>query len=446
MGMDEKEIKSALLEAAKQNMLEILEEEIRLENLLAELPETEMIISIMKKQLNMDAGASLPEDFSKEDIIKLSEAIKISLGESISTAFKDVLRQPKLLRALKTLHSTHAEDIGSMDPVLSKRYAEVLLDFAERYMETPNWKKTEALIIMAEYLIKNVTGNAKPRLFARLDVNWGIYLWKCGDYSEAEKKLQKANAGITVLLKKHDKEVTDQTEINRNLELHARIMLGFGVLYGDSREDKTQAIKYYKECLDLLSKVEALYKNRKMRASILNNLGVTCHRMAEIHPAGREKYLNEALSHFEEGLESARSIHLSKMEGWILFNTGEIYALLGKLDKAERYSLNARVIFTEETPSERGLSGVEMLDAVINIEKKEFPKALESIERSIVLREKLKEPRRLADALDMRGDIQKALGNFKEAAYDYRLAHAIYASIGSAAGMNRVEPKMKAFE
>jgi tetratricopeptide (TPR) repeat protein len=442
-GMDEREIKLALMEAARQNMLEILEEEMRLENVLSDLPETTMVISIIKKQLGLDKESELPGDLDKEQIIKVSETIKNSLGAAVSDAFKDVIKQPKLLKALQKLYSTHSDDFSSLDSLLSTRYADVLLDFAERYMETPNWKKTEALLITAESLVKNITGAAKPRLYARMDVDWGIYLWKCGDYSEAEKKFEKANAGISVLLNKHGKEITDPAEITKNIELRARVLHGFGVLYEDFLEDKRKAIEYFKDCLSALSKLEETYKNKKMKTSLLNNLGVAYHKMSELHPDERVGHLNESITHYEAALATARSIRYTKMVGWLLFNAGEIYALLGQLEKAQNYSRESRKIFSEEVVSDRGMSGVEMLDAVINMQKKDYSEAMECINNSIELREKIGEPRRIADAVDYRGNIYLASGEKGKAAEDHQRANAIYKSIGSQAGIKKTEEKIK---
>jgi len=277
-----------------------------------------------------------------------------------------------------------------------------------------------------------------------MDVTWGIYLWKCGDYSEAEKKFTKASAGVDVLMKKHGKEITEKAEIFKNRELHTRILHGFGVLYGDSLEDKTRAIHYYNECLKALDGLDKTYRNKKMRTSILNNLGVTNHRMAELHPEEAERYLNLSVTNFEEGLASARSIHYTTMEGWILFNAGEIYALLGNLERAEAYSAESRRIFGEHGANERGMSGVEMLDAVICMQRKTYPEALECMERSIALREKLGEPRRIADALEYRGDIWLASGDSAKAMQDFNLANAIYRSIGSETGIKRTDDKIGA--
>jgi predicted negative regulator of RcsB-dependent stress response len=87
-----------------------------------------------------------------------------------------------------------------------------------------------------------------------------------------------------------------------------------------------------------------------------------------------------------------------------------------------------------------------MLDAVIAKEKKDYPRALESITRSILLRERAKEPRRIADALELRGDIHLASGNAQAASVNYKDSHAIYKSIGSEAGVRKLLDKLNKVE
>ncbi len=440
--VDPQEIQWALNEAARQGMLEILDEEMRLGSLLSDLPEAEAITFIIRKQLNLGKEDDLPTDLTNEEIQRIHATINLSLGGAIAEAFKEAAKQPKLLKAMKTLYTAHKEDRETLDPMLCKRYADVLLDFAEKYHESQNWKKTQSILITAESLVKKVTGSAKPRLFARMDATWGIYLWRCGDYQEAERRFEKANAGVTALLRKHGKDITDPSEVRKNMELQARIMHGFGVLYGELLEDKTRAIQHYERALAIISGLEGTYKNKKMMTGILNSLGVVNHRMALLKPEGRQKYLTEAAGKYEEGLATARDIHFTSMEGWILFNAGEVYALLGEYDRARKYSELSKSIFGRERLNERGMSGVEMLDAIIGLQTERYGEALASINRSIGLRERIGEPRRLADALECRGDILAASGDTERATADYEMANAIYRSISSEAGARKTAEKL----
>jgi tetratricopeptide (TPR) repeat protein len=442
MGMNDWEIRWALLEAARQNMVSILDEEMRLDSLIANLPEPEIILGMLLKRLGLDDSGQLPEDVSNEDIAEVAKAIRFSLGDAVSEAFKDVMKQPKFLKAIRKLFSTHPDDFTALGEELSRRYSDVLLNFAERYVETPNWIKTQSLIIIADSLVNNVSGRERSRLDARLEVNWGVYLWKCGDYSEAERKFQNASDAIAELVKKAGKEDASAAEAAMNAELQVRVLQGFGLLYGDLLEDKTQSIGFNKACLVKLAELEDTYLRRKMKATIFNNLGVAYHRMAEQFPDNKENHLTEAALHYEEALNIARSIHYTRMVGWVLFNAGEIYAYLGQLEKAARYSAESRKIFSINLPSDRGLSGVEMLDAVIYLEMKNYDEAMESINRSIALREKHNEPRRIADALDLRGDIKLAFGDRPGARDDYSKALAIYRSMGSIAGLGKTEKKL----
>jgi len=299
------------------------------------------------------------------------------------------------------------------------------------------------MLILADDFAKHVTGLIKPRVYARMDNNWGIYLWKCGDYAEAEKKLQKANAGISELIKKHGAEIQKEEDIEKNNYLYARILHGFGTLYGDFLEDKTQAIEFNQKCLQQLVKIEKTYKTQRMETSVLNNIGVAYHKMAEIFPEKQVEYLSEAVKSYESALEVSRSINHANMTGWLLFNAGEVYALLGNFEKAEECAAESRKIFTEESPGERGLSGVEMLDAVIYMQKGDYNQALEHITKSLELREKLNEPRRIADALDYRGDIYIELNKKTEAKADYEKANLIYSSIGSQDKIKKTTEKIE---
>jgi tetratricopeptide (TPR) repeat protein len=332
----------------------------------------------------------------------------------------------------------------NLETVHYKAFAEALLELEERYISKEDWKKAEAMLIIAEDFVKKVTGAIKPRLHATMDAKWGIYLWKCGDYIEAEKKLQKANAGVLELIKKHGDEIKNENDIEKNNYLYARILQGFGTLYGDLLADKTQAIDYNQKCLKQLGKTKRTYRTQRMETSVLNNLGVAYHKMAELSTDKREENLKEAVKYYEKAMTLSRGISHLTMTGWLLFNAGEVYALLGEFEKAETCSLESRKIFSEEKPSERGMSGVEMLDAVIYLQKNMYPDAMASINKSIALREKLGEPRRIADALACRGDVYVGLGNKLKANEDYQQANKLYTTIGSQDGINKTEEKIKA--
>lgn len=84
-----------------------------------------------------------------------------------------------------------------------------------------------------------------------------------------------------------------------------------------------------------------------------------------------------------------------------------------------------------------------MLDAVISLEKGELEKALEHINTSLELREELKEPRRVADALVCRGDIYLELDKKDDSEADYQKSLDIYSSIGSYDGVERVKRKLE---
>ncbi len=191
-----------------------------------------------------------------------------------------------------------------------------------------------------------------------------------------------------------------------------------------------------------------MQSNRVLRrkASVLNNIGVAYHKMAEdsmVHGGDEtEEHLRDAVERYREAIEIAKEIDYSHMQGWVSFNMGEVLAKLERIDEAREYSKEARRIYEIELNNDRGLSGVEMLDAVIELNGKNLEKSLDHIETSLELRRKLDQPRRIADALVCRGDIFSEKGEEKKGIDDYKEALEIYEEIGSRDGVEKVKKKL----
>lgn len=450
--LNETEVKAVRKEAAKQTLLEILSQEFNLEDFFSDLPEPATVLNIIKNKtnLNQDAATIMRYDdvysIDKEKIGEIIDAVALSQGKNISVSVKETIKHLKGLSLLKKMYDEKEDLFEKLEPVHSKLFAEALMALEEQYVSGKNWKKSESILVVAEDFVKKVTGVVKPRLYATMDADWGIYLWKCGDYAESEKKLKKANAGIQELIKKHGTEIQKEEEIEQNSYLYARILHGFGTLYGDFLEDKAQAIEYNKKCIEQLKKIQKTQKNYKaqrMETSVLNNMGVAYHKMAENFPEKSAEYLIEAVNCYESSIELSRELNHKRMTGWLLFNAGEVYALLGNFEKAESCSAESRKIYTEDFPSERGISGVEMLDAVINLQKGDYKTALEYINKSLEIREKLNEPRRIADALECRGDIYLEMDEKTKAITDYQSASLIYVSICAQDKIKKLKDKLE---
>lgn len=412
----------------KGKFFEILDEEIDLEEELSEVPKKHFVIPIIKKNLGIDRTDKIPSEIDENSLKKIYEAVESMIGGYTAEYIYDILKRPLLMKELRDV-----DDLESLDPFQSREYLQALLDLQEGYLDTSEWKKGIVLLRASEHLMDNIGGTEKVGLKGRLEDNWGLYYWKNGDYEKAENKFKNAL--------KISMEIKDQ-------DLTARAYHGLGVLYGDAKEDKMVAVRQNVNCLETLREMEESNKVLRREASVLNNIGVAYHKMAEdskiLDESEDERgYLESAAENYKEAIDLAVKLNYMNMVGWVSFNLGEVYAFLGEIEKAEQCSQDSREIYENELDDERGLSGVEMLDAVISLEKGELEKALEHINTSLELREELKEPRRVADALVCRGDIYLELDKKDDSEADYQKSLDIYSSIGSYDGVERVKRKLE---
>lgn len=412
----------------KGKFFEILDEEIDLEEELSEVPKKHFVIPIIKKNLGIDRTDKIPSEIDENSLKKIYEAVESMIGGYTAEYIYDILKRPLLMKELRDV-----DDLESLDPFQSREYLQALLDLQEGYLDTSEWKKGIVLLQASEHLMDNIGGTKKIGLKGRLEDNWGLYYWKNGDYEKAENKFKNAL--------KISMEIKDQ-------DLTARAYHGLGVLYGDAKEDKMVAVRQNVNCLETLREMEESNKVLRREASVLNNIGVAYHKMAEDSKILDESedemgYLESAAENYKEAIDLAVKLNYMNMVGWVSFNLGEVYAFLGEIEKAEQCSQDSREIYENELDDERGLSGVEMLDAVISLEKGELEKALEHINTSLELREELKEPRRVADALVCRGDIYLELDKKDDSEADYQKSLDIYSSIGSYDGVERVKRKLE---
>lgn len=421
LAMSNLEVQTILDNIAKQSLLEILSEKVDVESMLMGLPRKELIFAVIKKQVG---DKQIPNYMEADKINSIYNSLKSIVGVHLADTVRDVLMRPILLNELKSI-----VDIHSLDPIESKKYLVPLLDFEESYVNTQSWRKAATLLEIADKLAHNITGSIKSKMEARINNDWGIYYWKRGKYELSESKFKLA---------------LESAQKTKDDKLLAKVYYGLGVLYGDYEGDKNIAIEYNEKSLDILSRIgESDPSLMRMKASIFNNIGVAYHKMADIDLESREEHLRDAAKNYENSIKISRDIGYSYMEGWVLFNAGEVYAFLGDLEKAEQCSMESRDIFENTLRNDKGLSGVEMLDAIIYMQKGELDEAVKHVNESLELREKLKEPRRIADALVLRGDIYLRLDDAESAGKDYKTALEIYHSINSKDSVERVEGKLK---
>ncbi|MCD6575819.1 MAG: tetratricopeptide repeat protein [Nanoarchaeota archaeon] len=399
----------------RQSLEEILSEPFDVCGEIEKLDGGELIKSILKKNLGEEYDITEIDD---ELIKNVYNSVENFFGKYTAERVKEILIVPRQLKEISEI------DLDSVDPIKSKRYVQALLDITNVYLNGENWKRTEALLWAMKKLINNITGRQRKPFEVEMLINSALYSWKLGDYENAEL---------------HSKDALSLAEGMGDKKLIARCYHILGVVYGDYVEDKGLAIEYDERCLSVLDEINDGVQILKMKASVHNNLGVAYHKMAE--EKDREENLRNAARNYELGIGICQDIGYKRMEGWLLFNIGEVYALLGEFEKADEASISARKIF-EELEDKRGLSGVEMCDAVIEKERGNLEEALSYINKSLELRNELKEPRRIADALILRGDIYSSMGKFGDAREDYNSALEIYKRLNSADGIKRAEAKL----
>ncbi len=394
-----------LTEAKRESLGEILNEPIDIRADIEKLPSGDFILRIVEKHVNLDG----PIDGNA--IAKVKNYVENFFGiysaERVATIFKYPMMQSELSKLLD-------EDFSKVDALKSTKYVSFLLNATEEYLNREGWRKTDSLLWAAEELVKNITGKKRLPLEAEINLNYALYKWKVGDYFGSIKK---ARDSLKVARKIKDKKL-----IARNYHL-------FGVLYGDFLDDKKPAVWFDEECLRMI-KDNTDNSSKRLKASLYNNLGVAYHKMADMDEEKREEYLRKAAESYEKGINICGDIGYKKMEGWLYFNLGEVYAYLHEFDNAETASIEARKIF-DELDDPRGVSGVLMCDAVIEGEKGNPKEALEYINKSLEIRESSGEPRRVADALVFRGQLYQKLGDTEDAKHDFEIALSIYDKIGS---------------
>lgn len=236
---------------------------------------------------------------------KIYEAVESMIGGYTAEYIYDILKRPLLMKELRDV-----DDLESLNPFQSREYLQALLDLQEGYLDTSEWKKGIVLLRASEHLMDNIGGTEKVGLKGRLEDNWGLYYWKNGDYEKAENKFKNAL--------KISMEIKDQ-------DLTARAYHGLGVLYGDAKEDKMVAVRQNVNCLETLREMEESNKVLRREASVLNNIGVAYHKMAEdskiLDESEDERgYLESAAENYKEAIDLAVKLNYMNMVGWVSFN------------------------------------------------------------------------------------------------------------------------------
>lgn len=135
------------------------------------------------------------------------------------------------------------------------------------------------------------------------------------------------------------------------------------------------ALKHLREALSLRKQSG----DRRGVADSLNNLGVILAERGD---------LEDAIALWKEATEVGREIGDRMLEGVLMNNMGEIACLLGRLDDATEY-LGAAEVICEECAEQRLLFDVMRNRGLLELRRDDAAKALELIEQSLALAERL---------------------------------------------------------
>jgi tetratricopeptide (TPR) repeat protein len=115
---------------------------------------------------------------------------------------------------------------------------------------------------------------------------------------------------------------------------------------------------------------------------------------------------------------------------WAMFNSAEALANIGELEKAENYCISALNI-CESQDDKIGMNGVFRCLGIIYRFKKQWNKAIENVNKSIVILEMLDIPFDLATTYYELGLVYREMGEVRGAIDNFGIAKNYYESVGA---------------
>ncbi len=217
-----------------------------------------------------------------------------------------------------------------------------------------------------------------------------------------------------------------------NLSSMSKTFIELGNVYNNwGQYDK--AIEYYGKSIEELEKL----KDYSELARAYNNIGDTHLHMKE---------WGKAIEALEKCRAASDRIGNRNMTAWALFNSAEALANIGELDKAESYCISALNI-CESQDDKIGMNGVYRCLGIIFRLRKQWKKAIENINKSIVILEMLDIPFDLATTYYELGLTYREMGEKQGAIDNFRIAASYYESVGAkiqAAETNGIVKEMEA--
>ncbi len=131
---------------------------------------------------------------------------------------------------------------------------------------------------------------------------------------------------------------------------------------------------------------------------------------------------NNALPYSLAAAKYSEILNESKTDmGGTWFNTANVYTQLGEYNKAMGCNLKALRLF-EEAGNKLGVSFCNNGIAIGYLKLKKYPRALEYAQRSLALKNELKDKKGICSALSTMGEVYAGMGNIKQAFICYEKA------------------------
>jgi len=187
-----------------------------------------------------------------------------------------------------------------------------------------------------------------------------------------------------------------------------------------------KAIEYYGKSISEMEKLNDYFE----LARAYNNIGDTYLHLKE---------WDRAIESLDKCRHASEKIGNRNMVAWAMFNSAEALANIGELDKAENYCITALNI-CESQDDKIGMNGVFRCFGIIYRFKKLWNKAIDNINKSIVILEMLDIPHDLANTYFELGLVYREMGEFMGAIDNFGIAKNYFESVGA---KNMVEETTK---
>lgn len=201
-----------------------------------------------------------------------------------------------------------------------------------------------------------------------------------------------------------------------NISSMAKTFIELGNVYNNWGQYE-KAIEYYSKSITELEKLS----DYSEQARAYNNIGDTYLHMKE---------WNKAIEMLEKSRAASEKIGNRNMIAWALFNSAEALANIGELDRAESQCIAALNI-CESQDDKIGMNGVFRCLGIVYRHRKQWNRAIENINKSIVILEMLDIPFDLATTYFELGLIYREMGETMAAIDNFGIARSYYDSVGA---------------